>query len=175
MSPPKCIIPTQIDRTSFGWKVTLNMTSSFMSHVAWSLGGHENNYLNTFLSNSTKYDIVVILVFFSELFDEYPIRGSMRKVFFRFLVGTACRQYRRRNPDSGFAVQGSRSAISSFYKWCRFLLFYSKFLENICFADYIDRITFQNQIWLFNEMTSLIKTFYRLSFWGIYWCLIFRL
>ena len=47
-------------------------------------------YLNTILSNSTKYDIVVILVFFSELFDEYPIRGSMRKVFFRFLVGTAC-------------------------------------------------------------------------------------
>ena len=39
-------------------------------------------------------------------------------------------------------------------------LFYSKFLENVCFADYIDRITFQNQIWVFNEMTSLIKTFY---------------
>ena len=39
-------------------------------------------------------------------------------------------------------------------------LFYSQFLENVCFADYIDRITFQNQIWLFNEMTSLIKTFY---------------
>ena len=35
-----------------------------------------------------------------------------------------------------------------------------KILENICFADYIDRITFQNQIWQFNEMSSLIKTFY---------------
>ena len=33
-------------------------------------------------------------------------------------------------------------------------------LDNICFADYIDRITFQNQIWQFNEMSSLIKTFY---------------
>ena len=32
-------------------------------------------------------------------------------------------------------------------------------LENICFADYIDRITFQKQIWQFNEMSSLIKTF----------------
>ena len=42
------------------------------------------------VKNLTKYDIVVILVFFSELFDEYPIRGSVRKVFFRFLVGTAC-------------------------------------------------------------------------------------
>jgi hypothetical protein len=31
-------------------------------------------------------------------------------------------------------------------------------LQNICFADYIDRITFQNQIWQFNEMSSLIKT-----------------
>jgi hypothetical protein len=37
--------------------------------------------------------------------------------------------------------------------------FYLKILDNICYADYIDRITFQNQIWLFNEMTSLIKTF----------------
>lgn len=36
--------------------------------------------------------------------------------------------------------------------------FYTKQLENICFADYIDRITFQNQIWQFNEMSSLIKT-----------------
>jgi len=37
--------------------------------------------------------------------------------------------------------------------------FYLKQLENICFADYIDRITFQKQIWQFNEMSSLIKTF----------------
>ena len=37
---------------------------------------------------------------------------------------------------------------------------YSKILNNICFADHIDRITFQNQIWVFNEMSSLIKTFY---------------
>jgi uncharacterized protein YdiU (UPF0061 family) len=32
-------------------------------------------------------------------------------------------------------------------------------LSNICYADYIDRITFQKQIWQFNEMSSLIKTF----------------
>lgn len=38
--------------------------------------------------------------------------------------------------------------------------FYSKFLENVCYADHIDRITFQNQIWIFNEMSSLIKTFH---------------
>jgi hypothetical protein len=37
---------------------------------------------------------------------------------------------------------------------------YSKILDNFCFADYIDRITFQKQIWQFNEMTSLIKTFH---------------
>jgi hypothetical protein len=37
---------------------------------------------------------------------------------------------------------------------------YYKILRNICFADYIDRITFQSQIWQFNEMSSLIKTFY---------------
>tara|TARA_Y100000816_G_scaffold287239_1_gene269608 strand:- start:1739 stop:3070 length:1332 start_codon:yes stop_codon:yes gene_type:complete len=37
---------------------------------------------------------------------------------------------------------------------------YIKILKNICFSDYIDRITFQNQIWQFNEMSSMIKTFY---------------
>jgi hypothetical protein len=36
---------------------------------------------------------------------------------------------------------------------------YIEQLDNICFADYMDRITFQKQIWQFNEMTSLIKTF----------------
>jgi hypothetical protein len=36
---------------------------------------------------------------------------------------------------------------------------YVKLLDNMCFADYIDRITFQKQIWQFNEMSSLIKTF----------------
>jgi hypothetical protein len=38
--------------------------------------------------------------------------------------------------------------------------FYCNLLDNICFSDYIDRITFQKQIWIFNEMSSLIKTFY---------------
>ena len=37
--------------------------------------------------------------------------------------------------------------------------FYQSVLDNICYADYIDRITFQKQIWQFNEMSSLIKTF----------------
>lgn len=37
--------------------------------------------------------------------------------------------------------------------------FYIAQLDNICFADYIDRITFQKQIWQFNEMSSMIKTF----------------
>ena len=38
-------------------------------------------------------------------------------------------------------------------------LSYSILLDNMCFSDYIDRITFQKQIWQFNEMSSLIKTF----------------
>ena len=40
------------------------------------------------------------------------------------------------------------------------ILLYIKFLNNICFADYIDRVTFQKQIWQLNEMSSLIKIFY---------------
>ncbi len=38
--------------------------------------------------------------------------------------------------------------------------FYLRILDNMCFADYMDRITFQNQIWQFNEMSSLTKTLY---------------
>ena len=38
--------------------------------------------------------------------------------------------------------------------------FYSTILQNMCFSDYIGRITFQSQIWQFNEMASLMKTFY---------------
>ena len=38
--------------------------------------------------------------------------------------------------------------------------FYENILNNISFSDYIDRITFQKQIWIFNEMSSLNKTFY---------------
>ena len=37
---------------------------------------------------------------------------------------------------------------------------YGRMLDNICYADYVDRLTFQHQIWIFNEMSSLMKTFY---------------
>ena len=49
--------------------------------------------------------------------------------------------------------------ILSKNKYNKMIPLYNKFLDNICFADYIDRITFQKQIWQFNEMTSLLKTF----------------
>lgn len=39
------------------------------------------------------------------------------------------------------------------------LPFYVQALENICFADNVDRLTFQKQIWQFNEMSSITKTF----------------
>ena len=50
--------------------------------------------------------------------------------------------------------------MMSKYKNKDSICFYKKVLDNICFADYVDRITFQKQIWQFNEMSSLIKTFY---------------
>ena len=37
---------------------------------------------------------------------------------------------------------------------------YKKILKNLCFSDYMDRVTFQKQIWQLNEMSSLLKTFY---------------
>ena len=35
--------------------------------------------------------------------------------------------------------------------------FYQKLLENFCYGDFIDRVTFQKQIWQFNEMSSFMK------------------
>jgi len=37
---------------------------------------------------------------------------------------------------------------------------YLQLLNEMCFADYVDRITFQKQLWEFNEMSSFIKTCY---------------
>ena len=37
---------------------------------------------------------------------------------------------------------------------------YGKILDNICYGDYVDRITFQKQIWQFNELSSYIKIMY---------------
>ena len=41
----------------------------------------------------------------------------------------------------------------------KFLPMYVRILDNVCFSDYIDRITFQKQVWQLNELSSLIKTF----------------
>lgn len=43
-------------------------------------------------------------------------------------------------------------------KLCKATSVYDQLLSNICKADYVDRVTFQKQIWQFNEMSSLIRT-----------------
>tara|TARA_B100000035_G_C21031982_1_gene568978 strand:+ start:2430 stop:3701 length:1272 start_codon:yes stop_codon:yes gene_type:complete len=50
--------------------------------------------------------------------------------------------------------------INSKVPFLEFVEFYNTILNNFCYGDYIDRITFQKQIWQFNEMSSLIKTYY---------------
>jgi hypothetical protein len=37
---------------------------------------------------------------------------------------------------------------------------YRDIISNICYADFIDRVTFQKQAWQMNEMSSLVKTLY---------------
>ena len=36
---------------------------------------------------------------------------------------------------------------------------YSDLMDTLCYVDYLDRVTFQKQIWVLNELTSLLKTF----------------
>ena len=58
------------------------------------------------------------------------------------------------------ALLWHENVIDHFKNNPKYVKIYIKILENICFSDYIDRITFQHQIWQFNEMSSLMKTFH---------------
>ena len=70
------------------------------------------------------------------------------------------------NAAKSIVISGSTFARPFFenvlekYKKELVIPFYIEILNNICCADYTDRITFQKQIWIFNEMSSLIKSFY---------------
>jgi hypothetical protein len=46
--------------------------------------------------------------------------------------------------------------------------FYKTFLKNYCIGDYFDRISFQKQLWIFNEMTYYIKILYNYSLYNNY-------
>ncbi len=37
------------------------------------------------------------------------------------------------------------------------ILFYKEFLKNYCVGDYFDRVSFQKQLWIYNEMTYYLK------------------
>lgn len=58
------------------------------------------------------------------------------------------------------ALLWHENVIDHFKNNPKYVRIYIKILGNICFSDYIDRITFQHQIWQFNEMSSLMKTFH---------------
>ena len=45
---------------------------------------------------------------------------------------------------------------------------YIYFLQNICFADYIDKFIFQKQIWQLNDLTFLIKVVKNMNFYKSY-------
>jgi chromosomal replication initiation ATPase DnaA len=46
--------------------------------------------------------------------------------------------------------------------------FYYKFLKNLCSGDHFDRISFQKQLWIFNEMTYYIKILYNYYLYNNY-------
>lgn len=45
---------------------------------------------------------------------------------------------------------------------------YIRFLQNICFADYIDKFIFQKQIWQLNDLTFLIKVVKNMELYKIF-------
>ena len=52
-----------------------------MNYIFRSLGDQRKKYLAASFAHSTKVDIAVILIFFTELFDGDLIRGSLCKLF----------------------------------------------------------------------------------------------
>lgn len=53
----------------------------------------------------------------------------------------------------------SVDCVNSYKSLKQTLPIYVKMLDNICYSDYIDRTTFQKQVWKLNEISSIIKTF----------------
>lgn len=47
--------------------------------------------------------------------------------------------------------------VIDYLKTSRDYKFYKNFLKNICDGDYLDRVCFQKQIWILNEMTYYLK------------------
>ena len=59
----------------------MKVASRFINYVFRSFEDHRYNFLIASLCDSTKTDIAVILVFFTEFFNEDHIPGSLRKLF----------------------------------------------------------------------------------------------
>jgi len=64
---------------------------------------------------------------------------------------------KKRTKDIHYCEPSASPQIS--YSLKKTLPIYVKMLDNICYSDYIDRITFQKQVWKLNEISSIIKTF----------------
>lgn len=75
------------------------------------------------------------------------------------------RQIMQKEFKSDFMIENEKATqalllhenIIDLLKTNHHLVFYKQFLENFCIGDYFDRISFQKQLWIFNEMTYYIK------------------
>jgi hypothetical protein len=64
-----------------------------------------------------------------------------------------------KQPTQQLQIQPPAIETGGSYSLKHTLPIYVRILDNICYSDYIDRITFQKQVWKLNEMSSIIKTF----------------
>jgi chromosomal replication initiation ATPase DnaA len=75
------------------------------------------------------------------------------------------RQIMQKEFTSDFIIENEKATqallfhenIIDLLKTNQHMIFYKNFLENFCVGDYFDRISFQKQLWIFNEMTYYIK------------------
>ena len=67
--------------------------------------------------------------------------------------------------DKGINLNNEKTIISLCYheniiKVIKNFNVYEKFLQNLCNGDFYDRVSFQKQLWQFNEMTYFLKVLY---------------
>jgi chromosomal replication initiation ATPase DnaA len=80
-------------------------------------------------------------------------------------IQNSIKQIMNKNLNNDFIIENEKATQSLLFheniidliKTREDILFYRQFLKNYCIGDYFDRISFQKQLWLFNEMTYYFK------------------
>ena len=156
--------PNQIEISNIINKLMPNITSEIKSKLISYIQGDLRKLNNMYNFNKNKPELFTCDII-DDIFQIKSYNDDTKKITNKLI-----NQYFSLNEHNNIMNETDRTSVGLL--WHENIIdviekldkkhaipFYIAQLDNICFADYIDRITFQKQIWQFNEMSSLIKTF----------------